>query len=91
MTKIDIAERICEIIGDTYRKVEGIGGLIAWEPYEYLTELNNAPVLILDILCVPKGDYPRGVVINHLRGEIDFDTMLNILNDFKAEVMEDEK
>lgn len=88
MTKIDIAEKMCEIIGGTYVKVEKLGELISWEPYEYLEELNDAPVLILDILGVPICDYPRAVVISHLRGEIDFVTMLDTLNYFKAEASE---
>jgi len=89
MNKVEIAEKLCKVIGDTYVKAERLGDLIQWGPYEYFKGLEDAPVLILDILDVPVGDYSRDVVISHLRGDISFDNMLNTLDNFKAEMAEE--
>lgn len=90
MLNIDIAKRLTDIAKDTYVKIDKLENLTTWEAHEYFSELGYLPSVIVDILEYYPTNHADEIVGDHLRGVYSFDEMIKTLDEYQAEVMQNE-
>ena len=90
MADVELAERLAEIAKDTYVKIDKLEKLTTWEGHEYFSELGYLPSVIVDILGYYPTEHADDIVRHYLWGDYSFDSMIKILDDYQAEVMQNE-
>lgn len=90
MSNIDIAKRLADIAKGTYEKIDKLEDLTTWEVREYFTDLGYLPSVIVDILGYCPTEHSDKIVSDYLRGVYNFEEMIIILDEYQAEVMQNE-